>query len=430
MELGRERHQKPGQPGRTDRRDGEAGPETGRDEPRTADHQHEGLGREDLLARVLSRENMVEAWKRVKANKGSAGVDGLSIEETAEGLKTQWPKIREELQNGQYRPQAVRRVEIPKPGGGVRELGIPTVVDRLIQQALLQVLQPLIDPTFSEFSFGFRPGRNAHGAVRTAKQYVQDGYQIVVDVDLEKFFDRVNHDILMDRLAKRIADKRILQLIRRYLQAGIMADGVTMERTDGIPQGGPLSPLLANVLLDEVDKELERRGHKFVRYADYNNVYVRSRRTGERVLQSLKRLYAKLHLKVNESKTAVGPAFGRKFLGYCFRRGPNEMVKTAVAPKALETFRHRIREITCRSGGRSLEQVAEQLRRYLPGWKSYFHLAQTPRTFKDLDSWILHRLRAVQLKHWKRGRTVYREVLKIGASSELAAMAARRVQGW
>ena len=430
MELGRERHQKPGQPGRTDRRDGEAGPETGRDEPRTADHQHEGLGREDLLARVLSRENMVEAWKRVKANKGSAGVDGLSIDETAEHLKTQWPKIREELQNGQYRPQAVRRVEIPKPGGGVRELGIPTVVDRLIQQALLQVLQPLIDPTFSEFSFGFRPGRNAHGAVRTAKQYVQDGYQIVVDVDLEKFFDRVNHDILMDRLAKRIADKRILQLIRRYLQAGIMADGVTMERTDGIPQGGPLSPLLANVLLDEVDKELERRGHKFVRYADYNNVYVRSRRTGERVLQSLKRLYAKLHLKVNESKTAVGPAFGRKFLGYCFRRWSNNTVKIAVAPKALETFRHRIREITCRSGGRSLEQVAEQLRRYLPGWKSYFHLAQTPRTFKDLDSWILHRLRAVQLKHWKRGRTVYREVLKIGASSELAAMAARRVQGW
>ena len=315
-------------------------------------------------------------------------------------------------------------------GYGNWELGIPTVVDRLIQQALLQVLQPLIDPTFSEFSFGFRPGRNAHGAVRTAKQYVQDGYQIVVDVDLEKFFDRVNHDILMDRLAKRIADKRILQLIRRYLQAGIMADGVTMERTDGIPQGGPLSPLLANVLLDEVDKELERRGHKFVRYADDSNVYVRSRRAGERVLQSLKRLYAKLHLKVNESKTAVGPAFGRKFLGYCFRRWSNNTVKIAVAPKALETFRHRIREITCRSGGRSLEQVAEQLRRYLPGWKSYFHLAQTPRTFKDLDSWIRHRLRAVQLKHWKRGRTVYREVLKIGASSELAAMAARRVQGW
>ena len=430
MELGRERHQKPGQPGRTDRRDGEAGPETGRDEPRTADHQHEGLGREDLLAQALSRENMAEAWKRVKANKGSAGVDGLSIDETAEHLKTQWPKIREELQSGQYRPQAVRRVEIPKPGGGMRELGIPTVVDRLIQQALLQVLQPLIDPTFSEFSFGFRPGRSAQGAVQKAKQYVQDGYQIVVDVDPEKFFDRVNHDILMDRLAKRIADKRSLRLIRRYLQAGIMADGVTMERSDGTPQGSPLSPLLANVLLDEVDKELERRGHKFARYADDSNIYVRSRRAGERVLQSLKRLYAKLHLKVNESKTAVGPAFGRKFLGYCFWQGSNNTVKIAVAPKALETFKHRIREITCRSGGRSLEQVAGQLRLYLPGWKSYFHLAQTPRTFRDLDSWIRHRLRAVQLKHWKCGRTVYREVLKMGASHELAVMAASRVQSW
>ena len=423
------RHQKPNL-GRSEGGNGEAGPEAGRGEAHSACRNPEGLGRGNLFDRVLSRENMVEAWKRVKANKGSAGVDGRSIDETAEYLKTQWPRIREELQSGHYRPQAVRRVEIPKPGGGIRELGIPTVVDRLIQQALLQVLQPLIDPTFSEFSFGFRPGRNAHGAVQTAKQYVQDGYQIVVDVDLEKFFDRVNHDILMDRVAKRIADKRILRLIRRYLQAGIMADGVVLERSEGTPQGSPLSPLLANVLLDEVDKELERRGHKFVRYADDSNVYVRSRRAGERVLQSLKRLYAKLHLKVNESKTAVGPTFGRKFLGYCFRRWSSNTVKIAVAPKALETFKHRIREITCRSGGRSLEQVAEQLRRYLPGWKSYFHLAQTPRTFKGLDSWIRHRLRAVQLKHWKRGRTVYREVLKMGASSELAAMAASRVQGW
>jgi len=381
MEFGRGKHQKPGEPGRTDRRDGEAGPETGRDEPRTADHQQEGLGRRELLAQALSRENMVAAWKRVKANKGSAGVDGLSIEQTAEHLKTQWPRIREELYSGKYRPQAVRRVEIPKPGGGMRELGIPTVVDRLIQQALLQVLQPLIDPTFSEFSYGFRPGRRAQDAVQQAKRYVQEGFQIVVDVDLEKFFDRVNHDILMDRLAKRIPDKGILRLIRRYLQAGIMANGVVTERSEGTPQGGPLSPLLANVLLDEVDKDLERRGHRFARYADDCNVYVRSRRAGERVLQSLRRLYAKLRLKVNEAKTAVGTVFGRKFLGYCLRRGAGTVVKIAVAPKAVATFKQRIREITCRSGGRSMTQVAERLRQYLPGWKSYFRLVETPTTF-------------------------------------------------
>ena len=390
----------------------------------------EGLGREDLLERVLPRENMVLAWKRVEANKGSAGVDGLTIEETAEVLKTQWHKIREEIESGLYRPQAVRRVEIPKPGGGVRELGIPTVVDRLIQQALLQVLQPLIDPTFSEFSYGFRPGRSAHDAVAQAKRYVEEGYQIVVDIDLEKFFDRVNHDVLMDRLVKRIVDKRILKLIRRYLQAGIMGGGVVLDRWEGTPQGSPLSPLLANVLLDEVDKELERRGHKFARFADDCNIYVRSRRAGERVLRSLRRLYAGLHLKVNESKTAVGPAFGRKFLGFCFRRWPHGAVKTAVAPKALKAFKDRIREITRRSGGRSLEQVAEQMRRYMLGWKAYFRLAETPRTFKDLDSWIRHRLRAVQLKHWKRGCTVYREVRALGASHEEAVLAAMGGRCW
>ena len=310
---------------------------------------------------------MVRAWKRVSANKGSAGVDGRSVEQTEGDLKTQWPKIRAELQSGRYRPQAVRRVEIPKPGGGSRELGIPTVVDRLIQQALLQVLQPRIDPTFSEFSYGFRPGRSAHDAVRQAERYVQEGFRIVVDVDLEKFFDRVNHDILMDRLAKRIADKRILRLVRRYLQSGIMGNGVLMERTEGTPQGSPLSPLLANVLLDDVDKELERRGHRFARYADDCNVYVRSRRAGERVLHSLRRLYATLHLKVNESKTAVESVSRRKFLGFCLRRWAGNTVKITVAPKALKAFKHRIREITRRSGGRSLSQVAGQLRQYLPG---------------------------------------------------------------
>ncbi len=373
---------------------------------------------------------MVRAWKRVSANKGSAGVDGRSVEQTEGDLKTQWPKIRAELQSGRYRPQAVRRVEIPKPGGGSRELGIPTVVDRLIQQALLQVLQPRIDPTFSEFSYGFRPGRSAHDAVRQAERYVQEGFRIVVDVDLEKFFDRVNHDILMDRLAKRIADKRILRLVRRYLQSGIMGNGVLMERTEGTPQGSPLSPLLANVLLDDVDKELERRGHRFARYADDCNVYVRSRRAGERVLHSLRRLYATLHLKVNESKTAVESVSRRKFLGFCLRRWAGNTVKITVAPKALKAFKHRIREITRRSGGRSLSQVAGQLRQYLPGWKSYFHLAQTPTTFQSLDKWIRHRLRAVQLKHWRRGPTVYREVRNLGASHELAVLAASGGRRW
>ena len=414
------RHPISRQPGRTAGWNGEADPEPGRGEAHSAYHGDEVSGREDLL----SRENMVLAWKRVKANKGSAGVDGLTIEQTAEVLKTQWPKIREELESGQYRPQAVRRVEIPKPGGGVRELGIPTVVDRLIQQGLLQVLQPLIDLTFSEFSYGFRSGRSAHDAVKQAKRYVEEGYQIVVDVDLEKFFDRVNHDTLMDRLAKRIADKRVLRLIRRYLQAGLMAGGVLLDRLEGTPQGSPLSPLLANVLLDEVDKELERRGHKFARYADDANIYVRSQRAGERVLQSLRRLYANLHLKINEEKTVVGFAFGRKFLGYCLRRGAGTVVKLSVAPKAVATFKQRIREMTCRGGGRSLSEVAERLRQYVLGWKAYFRLVEAPRVFKDLEKWIRHRLRAIQLKHWRQGPTVYQRLRSLGASEELAAQAA------
>lgn len=352
MSLGCARHQKPGQPGRAERGQGEALPGIGRDEARPARHDPEGLGQDDLLAQALARANLVAAWKRVKANRGSAGVDGLDIEATAAHLTTHWPQIREELQTGRYRPQAVRRVQIPKPGGGVRELGIPTVTDRLIQQALLQVLQPLIDPTFSEHSF--RPGRRAHEAVLQAQRHVQDGYRVVVDVDLEKFFDRVNHDVLMERLSRRIADKAVLRLIRRYLEAGIMGNGVVMERFEGTPQGGPLSPLLANVLLDEVDRALERRGHRFVRYADDCNVYVRSRKAGERVLAGLKQLYDRLHLKVNEAKTAVAPATGRKFLGYELWRSAEGRIKRAVARKALETFKQRIREATRRSGGRSL----------------------------------------------------------------------------
>jgi RNA-directed DNA polymerase len=373
---------------------------------------------------------MAAAWKRVKANKGSAGVDGMTIEQASEHLKTSWPQIRKELLNETYRPQTVRRVEIPKPGGGIRELGVGAVVDRLIQQALLQVLQPLIDPTFSKSSYGFRPGRSAHDAVLAAQQYAQDGFRVVVDVDLEKFFDLVNHDILMDRLAKRIADKAVLRLIRKYLQAGVMIDGVVVERAQGTPQGGPLSPLLSNVLLDEVDKALEKRGHRFARYADDCNVYVRSQKAGERVLKFLRTLYAKLHLRVNETKTAVGSVFGRKFLGYCLRRWTGDTVKIAVAPTAQEKFKARIREITSRNGGRNIAQIAEQLRKYMPGWKAYFRLAQTPKVYRDLDSWIRRRLRAVQLKLWKRGTTIYRELRRLGAMHEVAVKVATFGTHW
>ena len=409
---------------------GEAAQEAVSDEAKLARHAQTDCGAGDLLGQALARENMARAWKRVKANKGSAGVDGRTVQDTGEYLKQAWPDIRARLFDGSYRPEPVRRVGIPKPGGGTRELGIPTVVDRLIQQALLQVLQPLIDPTFSEHSHGFRPGRSAHGAVLEAQQYVQAGYRTVVDVDLEKFFDRVNHDILMDRLAKRIADKRVLRLTRRYLQAGVLAHGVHSERVEGTPQGGPLSPLLANVLLDEVDRELERRGHRFVRYADDCNVYVRSRRAGERVLQALRDCYAKLALRVNEAKTAVATVWGRKFLGYCFRAAPQGAVKRAVAAKALQTLRERIRELTRRTRGRSLEQIAEDLRGYVPGWKAYFRLTQTLTVMRELDEWLRHRLRAVQLKQWRRGPTIFRALRKLGADRDLAGRVAGNARRW
>lgn len=430
MSLDEAGHQKPGLPGRTDQRGGEAELLPGRDEASAARPDREDSGRACLLRQALTRENLVIAWKRVKANKGSAGVDGLSIADTVEYLKTHWPQIREALLTGRYRPQPVRRVEIAKPGGGVRELGIPTVTDRLIQQALLQVLQARIDPTFSDHSFGFRPGRGAHDAVRQAQRYVQDGYRVVVDVDLEKFFDRVNHDVLMHRLAKHIDDKAVLRLIRRYLQAGIMDNGVAMERDEGTPQGGPLSPLMANVLLDEVDRELERRGHRFVRYADDCNVYVRSQKAGERVLRGLRKLYARLHLKVNEAKSAVTTAFGRKFLGYCLRAGPESTVKLAIAPAAITIFKQRIRELTPRNGGRSLVQVSIDLRRYLRGWKAYFRLAQTPTVLRALDEWLRHRLRAIQLKHWRRGTTTYRALRTMGATPDQAARIASGTRRW
>jgi RNA-directed DNA polymerase len=304
------------------------------------------------------------------------------------------------------------------------------VTDRLIQQALLQVLQPLLDPTFSKHSYGFRPGRRAHEAVVAAQTYVQSGRRIVVDVDLEKFFDRVNHDILIDRLQKRIPDAGVIRLIRAYLNSGIMSNGVVQERYLGTPQGGPLSPLLANVLLDEVDKEMERRGHSFVRYADDCNVYVRSRKAGERVMAVLRRCYATLRLTVNKTKSAVASVTGRTFLGYSFWNAKKGEVKRKVAAKPLAMFKQRVRQLTRRSGGRSLAQIIERLRPYLLGWKAYFGLAQTPGIWRKLDEWLRHRLRAIQLKHWKRGKTMYRELLKLGATKDVAQRVAANSRRW
>ena len=398
-------------------------------EPSTAVDGDERSGSEHLMERVVARENMRTALKRVRQNKGCPGVDGMTVVELSPYLGEQWPRIRALLLEGRYEPQAVLRREIPKSGGGTRELGVPTVVDRLIQQAILQVLQPLWDTGFSESSYGFRPGRRAHDAVRAAKQYIGQGRVYVVDVDLEKFFDRVNHDVLMGRVAKRIEDRRVLRLIRGYLEAGVMLDGVVMERYEGTPQGGPLSPLLANVLLDEVDKALEKQGHKFARYADDCNVYVRSRRAGERVMASLRRHYAKLRLRVNETKSAVAPVWERKFLGYSFWKREGE-AKLRVAGQAVARLKDRVREATRPTIGQSMKQVTEGLRSYLLGWKEYFRLAETPRVFLTLDKWIRHRLRALQLKQWRRGRTIYRELVARGLSAHKAAKVAAQGRRW
>ena len=383
-----------------------------------------------LLEAALTRQNLQIAWKRVKANKGAAGVDGLSIEQTAQQLRQSWPEIRQALLAGSYRPSPVRKALIPKPDGTQRELGIPTVTDRLIQQALLQVLQPLIDPTFSEHSHGFRPGRRAHDAVKAARAYVQAGKRVVVDVDLAKFFDRVNHDILIDRLKRRIDDAGVIRLIRAYLGAGIMDGGVVVDRHLGTPQGGPLSPLLANVLLDEVDKALEARGYSFARYADDCNVYVGSKRAGERAMVYLRKLYTGLKLQINEAKSAVAKALRRKFLGYALWVGKGGEIKCTVAHKALDNFKARIRQLTRRSGGRSMAQVVEKLRPYLLGWKAYFGMAQTPRVWRGLDEWLRHRLRAIQLRHWKRPRTIYREIKALGASEDVAKQVAGNCHRW
>lgn len=396
----------------------------------TAAYDEKRSSDEQLMEQVVTEGNMLAALKRVRSNKGSPGIDGMRTEELTDYMVVNWPRIRRELLAGRYQPQPVKRVEIPKSSGGVRQLGIPTVVDRMIQQMVLNVLQPMFDPMFSEHSYGFRPGRSAHQAVKAARRYIQEGRKWVVDVDLEKFFDRVNHDILMSRLAWRIRDKRILGLIRRYLEAGVMAQGVVVERWEGTPQGGPLSPLLANVLLDEVDQELERRGHAFVRYADDGNVYVRSERAANDVLETLKRLYAGLRLKINKTKSGVMRASKSRYLGYGFWTAKGKVIKCRVAPKALKAMKARVRRITSRTGGRSLEQTAKELKVYLTGWKEYFRLAETPNIFAELDGWIDRRLRMARLKQWKRGKTIFRELRAADVSRNAAASVAACPRSW
>ncbi|MBZ0224520.1 MAG: group II intron reverse transcriptase/maturase [Comamonas sp.] len=437
MEMSKAMRQTPEQSGRAGQARGEAVREAASDEACGPPHDHPDTGSARLKARAgpllevaLTTENLRAAWKRVKANKGAAGVNGLDIEQTARALRTNWPRIRQALLAGTYRPEPVRRVMIPKPDGSQRELGIPTVLDRLIQQALLQVLQPLIDSTFSDHSHGLRPGRRAHDAVKAARAYVQTGKRVVVDVDLAKFFDRVNQDILIDRLRRRIDDAGVIRRVRAYLNAGIMDGGVVVERHMGTPQGGPLSPLLANVMLDEVDKALQARGYSFVRYADDCNVYVGSMKAGQRVMALLRRLYAGLRLQVNEAKSAVSSALGRSFLGYALWVAKGREVKCAVAGKPLLEFKARIRQLTRRSGGRSMEQVVQRLRPYLLGWKAYFGLAQTPRVWRELDEWLRHRLRAIQLKHWKRPATMYRELKALGAGETEARRVAANGRRW
>ncbi len=387
-------------------------------------------GTDHLMEQVVERGNLQRALKRVQQNQGSPGSDGMTVEELPGHLREHWASLKAQLLAGTYQPQPVRRQPIPKPGGGVRNLGIPCVLDRFIQQAILQVLQPRFDPTFSEHSYGFRPGRRAHDAVCAAQRFLQAGRRWVVDVDLEKFFDRVNHDVLLGRLAKRIADRRLLGLIRRYLEAGILADGVVIERYEGTPQGGPLSPLLANVLLDEVDRELEQRGHAFARYADDCNVYVRSERAGRDVLQTLRRLYAKLRLQINDAKSAVARPWDRKFLGYSFWVAPGRQVKRRVAPAALAAMKAQVRTLTGRTRGCSLATLVAELRGYLLGWKAYFRLADTPGVFTALDQWLRHRLRMVVLKQWKRGTTAFRELRARGVPARVAAQAASHVSRW
>jgi RNA-directed DNA polymerase len=377
---------------------------------------------------VLERENLKKALAQVKRNKGAPGIDGMTVENLGPYLKEHWLMIRAQLLDGTYKPQPVRRVEIPKASGGLRPLGIPTVLDRFIQQAVMQMLQADWDGTFSETSFGFRPKHSAHQAVERAQAYIASGYAVVVDLDLEKFFDRVNHDILMGLVAKRVSDKRLLKLIRAFLNAGVMEGGLVSPTEEGTPQGGPLSPLLSNLMLDVLDKELEKRGHRFVRYADDCNVYVRSQKAGERVLAGVEKFLEKrLKLKVNKAKSAVAKPSVRKFLGFSFTGGTEP--RRRIAPQALARFKAKVRELTRRTRGRSLAQIVKELSVYLIGWHGYFGFCQTPSALRDLDQWTRRRLRAIAWKQWKRGSTRFAELRRRGVGRDLAARTAGSPHG-
>ena len=383
---------------------------------------------EQLMEEVCGRENCQQALRRVKANKGSPGIDGMKVSELAGYLKQHWPTIREQLWSGTYRPQPVRRVEIAKPDGGMRKLGIPTVLDRFIQQAVMQVLQRRWDPTFSEHSHGFRPQRSAHQAVAKAQQYIAEGNRWVIDLDLEKFFDRVNHDKLMAAMARRVNDKRMLKLIRAFLESGVMENGLVSPVEEGTPQGGPLSPLLSNLVLDELDRELERRQHRFVRYADDCNIYVASERAGKRVMQRVTSfIQRRLKLKVNETKSAVARPQERKFLGFSFTGGAE--VKRRVAPQALLRCKQRVRELTRRTRGISLQQMTKELASYLRGWKSYFGFCQTPSVLRGLDQWIRRRMRSLIWKQWTRSPVRFARLRQRNIGPDLAAQTAGSPHG-
>ncbi|MGY3621769.1 group II intron reverse transcriptase/maturase [Bradyrhizobium sp. USDA 10063] len=373
---------------------------------------------EHLMEEVCSRENLQRAWKRVQGNKRGPGVDGMTIDVAKAFLREHWPAIRLHLLNGNYQPRPVKRVEIPKPDGGVRRLGVPCVVDRLIQQAVLQVLQEQWDPTFSEHSYGFRPGRSAHQAVAQAQRYIAEGYDVVVDLDLERFFDRVNHDILMSRVAARVTDKRVLKLIRAYLNAGVLEDGLIRPVDEGPPQGGPLSPFLSNIVLDDLDKELARRGHRFCRCADDCNIYVRSHRAGERVMASITRLLTdKLRLTVNEAKSAVARPEERKFLGF-------SIANDALRRKRSLSSKDRVRDITRRTRGTNLERIIKDLSPYLIGWRGYFAFCQTPRVLTNLEAWIRRRLRMYLWRQWRNGHKRFTELRRLGITKFAASIAA------
>jgi group II intron reverse transcriptase/maturase len=376
--------------------------------------QDEGKSSAELWGQIWVNQNVVRALERVERNGGAPGIDGMTVEELRPYLRGHWMELRGALDLQTYQPKPVRRVEIPKPDGGVRLLGIPSVVDRFLQQAIAQVLTPLFESIFSPHSYGFRPGRSAHDAVKQAQEYVQAGYEWVVDIDLEKFFDRVNHDMLMARVARVVKDKRVLKLIRAYLNSGVMVEGVVLDTEEGTPQGGPLSPLLSNIMLDDLDKELEQRGHKFVRYADDCNIYVRTQRAGERVMESVKTfLEKKLKLKVNPKKSKVDRASRVKFLGFSFFKRKGEVL-IRVASRSRERFCGKLRRLTKRTRSGKLEEVIQEINRYTMGWIGYYRLANTPSVYEDLDGWIRRRLRQMIWKRWKRGPTRYKELTKLG----------------